>query len=264
MISSRIIAIVALCAVGACSRAPTPHLLRLEARNFRFAPPARVAAGLTRLRLVNQDLVWHEASLVRFADSTATLEAYVASARAGNEYPDFAADIGGVSFLAPGDSADVLLNLAPGHYVVVCWHRDHLLQGMGASFAVVGETSPSAPKDGALDLNLSDFSIPTLSPSIGRELLHVTNVGPSEHELAILRLEPGRTLTDFMAWREAGEIGPPPAHSIAGTAALQPQAEVWLDVDWTPGRYLLLCLLEDGGGTNHTDLGMQRLIVVPE
>ncbi len=261
---SRVFAVVALCAVGACSHAPTPHLLRLEARNLRFAPPARVEGGFTRLRLVNRDPVWHEASLVRFTDPTATLEAYVAAARAGDEYPEFAEDVGGVGFLAPGDSADVLLNLEPGRYAVICWHRDHLLQGMGASFEAVGESSPGIHPTAAVDLELSDFRIPAFSPSAGRELLHVTNAGPSEHELAILRLEPGKTLDDFMAWRAAGEIGPPPARSIAGTAALQPQAEVWLDVFWTPGRYVLLCLLEGDGGAYHADLGMQRLIVVAE
>ena len=213
--------LAAIGSLASCSPTPREPLLRLEAYNLRFTPPAQVPSGLTRLRMVNRDAVWHEASLLRFTDSIGTLAAYVTAARAGDEYPTFAADIGGISFLAPGDSADVLLNLVPGRYAVLCWHRDHILQGMGATFEVAGPQRPGRPPIPTPDFRLSDFEVPDLTPVPGRQLLHVTNAGPSEHELAILRLQPGMSFTDFMAWRAAGEIGPPPARTIAGTAALR-------------------------------------------
>ena len=202
--------------------------------------------------------------MLRFTDSKGTLESYVKAARAGDEYPAFAADIGGISFLAPGDSADVLLNLVPGRYAVVCWHRDHILQGMGATFEVAGPQPRARPPNPTPDLRLSDFAVPALAPVPGHELLHVTNAGPSEHELAILRLQSGKSFADFMAWHAAGEVGPSPARTIAGTAALRPGAEVWLDIPWTPGRYLLVCLLEDSTGRYHATLGMQRVLEVAE
>lgn len=163
----RLLVTVALGAVGACSRAPARHLLRLKARDLRFAPPAQVEAGVTRLRLIIRDPVWHEASLVRFTDSTSTLEAYMASARAGDECPAFAEDIGGVSALASGDSTDVLLNLEPGRYAVIGWHRDHLLQRMAAFLEAVGDDSPSVYPIGAVDIDLSDFPVPAFSPDLG-------------------------------------------------------------------------------------------------
>jgi hypothetical protein len=106
--------------------------------------------------------------------------------------------------------------------------------------------------------------MPAFLPSGRHQLLHVTNAGPNEHELAILRLEPGATFADFVAWRAAGEIGPAPARTIAGTAALHPGGEVWLDLSWTPGRYLLLCLLEDSLSAAHPGMGMQRPMEVAE
>ncbi|MEP6571755.1 MAG: hypothetical protein ABJD11_03635 [Gemmatimonadota bacterium] len=256
--------LLALASLGsaACSSTALPPLLRIEARNLRFTIPARISGGLTRVRLVNRDPVWHEASLIHFMDSTSTLDSYLAAARAGNEYPAFARDIGGLSFLAPGDSADVLVDLEPGRYAVVCWHRDHVLQGMGSTFAVVAHAGPSVAPGPSTEVVLTDFSVPPLVPHPGHELLHVTNIGPSEHELAILKLMPGKTYADFMAWRAAGEIGPAPARSAAGTAALRPGSEAWVDVTWTPGEYTLICLLEDSAGAYHADLGMRRAMVI--
>lgn len=245
--------------------APTPEpLLRLEAEHLRFAPPPTVPAGLVRVRLVNRDPVWHEASIVRFTGATGTLEAYVDSARAGQEYPSFARDVGGVSFLAPGDSAEVLLDLPAGRYAVICWHRDHVLQGMGASFMVEGSASPAGrPGGAATDVTLTDYAIRFSRAPGDRPLLHVTNGGPSEHELAILELEPGRSYADFMAWRAAGEAGPPPGRTVAGTAALQPGGDLWVPLPRRPGRYLFLCLLEDSTGAYHADLGMQQSVELP-
>ena len=263
----RAIILLAACAAplgtGSCRPAAEEPLLRLAARGLRFTLPPEVAAGLTRVRFVNQDPVWHEASLVRFTSAEGTLERYIALARSGEEYPAFAEDLGGVSFLAPGDSAEVLIRLPPGRYAVICWHQDHVLQGMGAEFEVRGDRMRWPDPAQATPLPLRDFAIPPLSPRPGHELLHVTNDGPSEHELAILRLDAGRTLADFMAWRTAGEAGPPPGRTIAGTAALRSGAEVWLDVTWAPGRYAVICLLEDPAKRYHTQLGMQREFTIP-
>lgn len=135
---------------------------------------------------------------------------------------------------------------------------------MGATFEVVGPQRPGRPSIPTPDFRLSDFEVPGLTPVPGRQLLHVTNAGPSEHELAILRLQPAKSFTDFMAWRAAGEVGPPPARTIAGTAALRAGAEVWLDIPWTPGRYLLVCMLEDSTGRYHAALGMHRVLEVTE
>lgn len=251
-------ALAGLLALGGCGGPPPPKVLRLEAMELRFKPPAEVPAGPVRIRLVNHDPVWHEASLLRFTDTTRTLEDYIAAARAGDEYPSFAEDVGGVGFLAPGDSAEVLVELRAGRYAVICWHSDHVMQGMGATFTVTGEVPPDAFHAGGAEVRLADGVIPALTPARGRQVLHVTNAGPAEHELAILRLEPGKTYVDFMAWRAAGETGTPPAYSVAGTAALAPGHEIWVIVPWAAGRYVMVCLLEDSEGHYHADLGERQ------
>ena len=254
------------CGLGvllACSRSEVTLLLRLEAQHLRFAPPSTVPAGLTRVRLVNRDPVWHEASIIRFTDSASSLQTYLDSAAAGNEYPSFAQDVGGVGFLAPGDSAEVILDLPAGRYAVVCWHRDHLLQGMGATFAVEGASpSPSHPDAATSQVTLSDYQVAFPRSPAGERLLHVTNRGPSAHELAILELAPGRSYADFMAWRAAGESGTPPGRTVAGTAALRPDGDIWVVLPRRTGRFLFFCLLEDSTGKYHADLGMQRVVTL--
>ncbi|MEO8139532.1 MAG: hypothetical protein ABI742_07805 [Gemmatimonadota bacterium] len=200
---------------------------------------------------------------MRLEGPEASLEAYVAAARAGDEYPAFATDQGGVSVLAPGDSADVLLRLFAGRYAVICWHQDHVMQGMGAEFSVA-EASAAVPDPVAgREVALSDFAIPEIAPTPGRELLHLRNTGPSEHEFIVLRLNDGASLEEYLRWRAAGELGPAPARPVAGSAALTRGGEAWVDVTWSRGSYLLLCLLEDSAGTLHSSLGMARTVTIP-
>lgn len=238
-------------------------LVRLEARNFRFPALDTATAGFVRVRLVNADPVWHEASVVRLTDLAATIAAYVAAVQGGDEYPSFAQDVGGVALLGPGDSAEVVLDLAPGRYAVLCWHQDHLLQGMSAMLHVRSGDAPGMRPVAADSLALTDFSITAVAPVAGRHLLHIRNAGPQEHELAILRLEPGRSLDDWMAWRKAGETGRAPGRTIGGTAALAVGAETWASVPWERGVYELICLLSDSAGTEHVHRGMRRTITVP-
>lgn len=263
MTAARCIWLLGGCCLGvACSPGPPGRLLRLEAKGLRFTVPAAVPAGLIRLRLVNRDPVWHEASIVRLDGPEASLEAYIAAARAGVEYPAFATDQGGVSILAPGDSADVLLRLSAGRYAVVCWHRDHVMQGMGAEFGVSAASVAVPDPAAGREVALSDFAIAEIAPTPGRELLHLRNTGPSEHEFIVLRLNDGAFLEDYLRWRAAGELGPAPVRPVAGSAALARGGEAWVDVTWSRGRYLLLCLLEDTTGILHSSLGMTRAVTV--
>ncbi|MEO8634047.1 MAG: hypothetical protein ABI587_02110 [Gemmatimonadales bacterium] len=264
MTVQRYLWLVGGCCLGvACSPRLPARLLRLEAKDLRFSVPDQVPGGLVRVRLVNLDQVWHEASIVRLDGAEASLTAYVAAARAGVEYPAFAVDQGGVSILAPGDSAEVILRLTPGRYEVICWHRDHVLQGMGAEFRVGSPAPSEADPSAAHDVALRDFAIPAIAPAPGRELIHLQNTGPSEHEFIVLRLNDGASLADYMTWRASGELGPAPARPVAGSAALARGGEAWVEVTWTRGTYILLCLLEDSTGTLHSSLGMNRVVTVP-
>ena len=248
--------------LSACTSGRESPLVRLEASAFRFSAIDTVSAGPVRIRLVNRDPVWHEASVIRVSDSAATIADYIKAVQGGDEYPAFAHDVGGVGLLAPGDSADVVLMLPAGRYAILCWHQDHLLQGMSTMLQVIADDRQAVPPITTDSVVLTDTGISPVAPGAGRRLLHVRNDGPNEHELVILALDAGRSLDEWLAWRKAGEVGPAPGRTIGGTAALAPGREAWVDVSWTPGRYEMICLLTDSTGAELVHRGMQRTIEI--
>ena len=110
-------------------------LIRIEALDLSFTVPAELPAGLTRIRLVNLGAVWHEALVTRLPDGVTT-EAYLAAARAGDEFPVNAVDVGGPGLVATNDSSEVVVDLEPGRYAIVCWSDNHVKSGRIAPMAV--------------------------------------------------------------------------------------------------------------------------------
>lgn len=96
----------------------------------------------------------------------------------------------------------------------------------------------------------------------GRTELQLTNRGAELHHAALLRLDAGKTLADFLAALKAG--GPPPAwaHDAGGPNAPAPGATSAAVVDLRAGRYLLVCFIPSPDGTLHVMKGMVRAITV--
>lgn len=251
-------------------------LLRLEARDFAFTGPAVTTAGLTRIRLVNRGPNWHEALVTRLPEGVAA-EAYLAGARAGEAFPVGAVDVGGPGKIAAGDSSDVVVTLAPGRYVVVCWADNHVKAGMLASLVVTAsEGGPSATSAEAADtagapaasgeVRLGDFRIVHDSGTYrrGKNVLRVRNTGERPHELTFYRLQSGRTAQDFGVWY-ATRRGPPPAVPVGGIVTLAPGRDGWVEVDLLPGQYLAACGTPESapdGVTLHAQMGMVEVFEI--
>ena len=258
-----------LCLLPACSTSgsdATPEsarpretpVLRLVATDMKFDAPTTIPAGLTRVRLVNQGQVWHAALVTRLPDS-ANVEDYLAEAREGKSFPVSATDVGGPGQTAVGDSSEVVLPLEPGRYAVVCWSDDHVKSGMIAPLVVeaTGADSARAPEAPAADaeLSLQDFRFVHAAPfRSGPQVLRVRNEGVRPHNVQLYRLEPGRTLRDFGAWR-ASRTGPPPAVPVGGMDTMAPGKEGWLPLTLEPGRYFIACGTPEGD-VIHAQMGM--------
>ena len=257
-----------LCLLGACAGGGAdgartqPRLLRLEARDFTFATPAAVPAGLTRVRLVNRGAEWHEAGIARLPEGTSA-EAYLAGARAGESFPVGAVDFGGPGKVATGDSSEVVLRLAPGRYAIVCWADGHVKRGMIATLIVTepepgaqrADTSAAPPSSDAV-VALQDFRF-VHAPGAFRSaptVLHVRNEGRRPHDMTIYRLHPGRTLREFGAWYRSRQ-GAPPAVPAGGMNTLAPGREGWASLTLPPGRYFIACGTPEGE-TIHAAMGM--------
>ena len=247
-------------------RAAELPLVRLEAHDFAFTVPARSAAGLTRVRLVNRGPGWHEANIAKLPDGE-TIDSYLAGARSGNSFPAGAVDFGGPGKIAANDSSDVVLDLEPGRYVVVCWHDDHVKAGMIATMVVSADSASDTPRRDSAgtpavtgEVALEDFRF-THGPDTyrrGHNVLRVRNVGQRPHDMTIYQLRPGRTIPEFTAWYRSRE-GEPPALPVGGMVTLAPGKEGLVEIDFEPGSYFVGCGTPEKtpeGTKIHAQMGM--------
>lgn len=145
---SVVLLLAALSPLGA-ARAPSRDLsplrdLTIEAHDYAFVVPAKVAPGLTAFRFVNKGTKVHEVQLFRFNRdvSVARARGYLGA----TDVPDSVADSSGsVLIVAPGLTARerILVQLERGElYGLVCGFRDapgqprHQAMGMVALLEV--------------------------------------------------------------------------------------------------------------------------------
>ncbi|MEP7325141.1 MAG: hypothetical protein ABI836_04260 [Gemmatimonadota bacterium] len=153
------------------------------------------------------------------------------------------------------------MRLAPGHYAIVCWKGDHLSRGMARDFVVEADSTGSEALPRAdLTILMTEYGYQFSGPvSAGRYLIAVENHGAQPHEADIVRLGPGKTARDYIAWLDAGEPGLPPAEVAGGAGDFIAGRTVWMSVTLVPGHYLIICQVPDAAdGRPHYQRGMVR------
>jgi hypothetical protein len=162
-----------------------------------------------------------------------------------------------------GDTGAVVLNLAPGRYLLACVSRGadghrHASSGETAVVeAVAGSRQRQAPA-ATQKVTMADFAYGADARwAAGAHLVQVRNTGRQDHHVRIDRLPPGADLQQWLA--SEGEIG----EAVAGVARTSPGETVYLPVQLTPGSYVMYCLVpEAGSGTPHAVMGMFRAFTV--
>jgi hypothetical protein len=90
----------------------------------------------------------------------------------------------------------------------------------------------------------------------GRSTLRVVNDGQQFHEIAVMRLAPGKTLDDAKGFFSA-PAGPPPFEPLGGMQGLDPGGSGYMTLDLQPGQYVAVCHIPDrASGKSHLSLGM--------
>jgi hypothetical protein len=245
--------------LGACDRpAGGPPVLPVTAREFAYAMPAQVPAGLVQVRLTNQGTDLHEALIVRLTGPGASASSYVDSVRANVDFPAFATDLGGPGLTLPGTSSLVWLALEPGRYAIVCWKGNHLRQGMAHDLEVTAAAgAPVALPPSTATVQLADYTFAPSGPlQPGQQVLHIRNGGSEAHEAELFRLAEGQTPADYLRWLKEGEVGVPPVEPVGGLGDLAPGREIWVQVTLRPGRYFWLCQVPAADGRPHYERGM--------
>lgn len=254
-------------------RAPAPspaHVVTVTARDFAFTAPATIGAGRTTLRMRNRGRELHHVSLVRF-DGAHTLPDLMSAMKGGGPLPAWVHEMGGPQAAAPGGESSATMELAAGHYALLCFipsadHVPHLMKGMAKPLTVVAPragASSATPAAASRTMTLDDYGFALSAPlRAGTTTVHVTNVAKQTHEVLVVRLAPGKTAHDMAAWIDA-QTGPPPGMPVGGASGMESGASNDIRLTLAPGEYALLCFIPDAGdGKPHVAHGMLKQVTV--
>lgn len=168
-----------------------------------------------------------------------------------------------------------LVDLTPGRYLVL----DPFFPASPARFEVTDAAATPAPMaapevDLTVELFEMAFTLPE-SVSAGSQLWEVKNAGTTFHEMVIMPVPDGVTVSDVIAVLEADESGaPPPAEvgpawagwvyePVDGVGVLSAGGTVWAQFDLEPGTYAAVCFVPGPSGP-HFMLGMIQIFTVAD
>lgn len=240
--------------------------ITIEAADFSFTAPDSVSEGWVRVKLINSGSEPHHVQFMRMKDGV-TFEQFQEALSQG-EGPALALveQVGGVGAVHPAGSAQAVLNLTPGEYIMMCFipsvsdGMHHFMKGMIETMTVDNDVTLALDEPTAtMTVRLKDyrFEMPDTLPS-GQSTIKVINDGPESHEFNILKLEEGKTLADVTAFLNGEVEGPPPFIPVGGMNGLDAGLTGYIEFDFQPGTYIAICNIPSpkADGHPHSTLGM--------
>lgn len=247
-----------------------PTVVTVTASDYAFQAPDTIPAGFTTFRLVNSSDQIHMAHLIRLESGRTIqelIEAYSEAVRTVGptleSFTECAQSIqwvtrfGGPAADPHATSVSVTQHLEPGGYAWLCL-RDlpdgvlHFTKGMARALVFrFGNPAPHVAPEASVVIRLIDYAFILSTPlTVGRQAIRVENTGVEPHELALLKLDAGKTMADLQGYLEHAQ-GPPPASRVGGVTALAPTLDAYHEVDLTPGDYVLACFVSAADGRSH-------------
>ncbi|MDQ6603405.1 MAG: hypothetical protein M3Z19_11840 [Chloroflexota bacterium] len=246
----------------------------IEAFDYGFRTLGSIPGGQTRVQMKNTGKEIHHTQFMLLNPGVTTdqLGAAFAKGEQGlGEVFGLVTQTGGVGVIPPGASAEVILNLKEGQYMLACFiagddHIPHLAKGMLMPLKVTAApaaASPAPAVNGTITLVDFNFTMPDTLPA-GKSMYTVTNTGAQFHEFTISQLAPGKTLADAKAFFDPvpntpPPAGPPPIIPVGGMNALSKGNSGIVVLDLKPGDYVAACNVPDQSkpnGDSHVHLGM--------
>lgn len=265
-------AILMLIVINAgCHRQPaltnaTDDAVTFTARDHAFEGPDSMSAGPVTMRLVNEGHDPHHAQLMRLTQGK-TAKDFIAALKAEPfATPAWAQYAGGPNAVMGNETAEAILDLEAGDYVLICQVPDrqgipHLAAGMLKPIRVIeDQRRRRGPNSDHADsvIRALDFRFNVQQPlRAGQQRVRFVNRGVQPHEAVLVQLNPGATLQDFVAFLEPNASGPPPGRPVGGMSGLEQDQEGTFMINLTPGHYGLICFfLDPGSGMPHFAKGM--------
>jgi len=249
-------------------RTVAAHEVIVVATEYAYAAPDTIQAGLTTFTLRNSGKELHHLSIARL-DSGHTRADFAKALEADGPTPAWMVFVGGPNAPTPGGVVNTTMNLQPGHYVLVCFipakdGQPHLAKGMIRDMAVVGTASSASLPPSDATITLAEYSYAISGPiTAGSRVIAVHNGGTQVHEAILVRLEPGKSVGDVLAWIGSGLVGAPPGIPIGGVSSLSPGGTAEFQITLTPGVYGLICVIpDDKDGKPHAVHGMLKQFTI--
>jgi uncharacterized cupredoxin-like copper-binding protein len=235
----------------------TRPTITVIARDYSFTVPDTVVpAGYVDVTLDNEGKQDHQLQIVKLGRSTfdqfkaAAITTDIGAVKPGVVF------VGGPNDAAPGKSTTATVKLEPGLYAVACFipgadGKPHAAKGMLGELQVgpLNDSINAAPKATATII-LGDFSFTLPAGFTGKGEVDISNQGTQVHELNLFKLNPGKTVAQAKAYLltppgTPPPAGPPPFTEVTGVVGLSPTQHAWLNLDLTPGKYMLICFFPD-------------------
>ncbi len=249
----------------------TQSTIVVSGHDYGFDGPSEVSVGWHPVKFENHGEEIHHLQFARLNDGVTPDQFFASLQSEGEAALRYTTLTGGVGVIAPGSSAETLVDFTqPGTYVELCFIPNaegvpHLALGMTA---VIQVTDPAAGIDeptADIEVHMFDFAY-TMPDTItaGLHTWKVINDGPQPHEMVVMKLNDGVTFDDFVkGMAEGGESGPMPGVPMGGAQGLQTGLASYLEYDLEPGTYVAFCQIPDQAtGAPHIALGMVKAFTV--
>jgi uncharacterized cupredoxin-like copper-binding protein len=245
-----------------------PPVIDITASDFTFAAPDSISAGLVTIRMTNHGQEPHHGQLLRLNEGVTFDELATALAEEGDGALRLVTAEGGPGATDPHGVAQVTLDLQPGQYALACFIPGadgvpHLAKGMLKPIEVTAAAAATTAPLVRDTFTMKDFTfvMPDQLPA-GPATYKVVNEGPQIHELNLLKLAPGTTAQDVVAWTR-NPSGPPPFEAVGGINAFSQDGAGYMTVVLEPGNYVAVCNVPDpASGAPHSELGMVKEFTV--
>jgi hypothetical protein len=245
-----------------------PNVITVHAKDFSFATPTQIPAGLTTINMINDGPGLHHVEMIRL-DSGKTITDLEKAFALPASPPAWAVFTGGPNAVDPGKTSSATIDLLPGNYVMICLVDfpggvPHFAKGMLMPVTVTAATAgpPAAAPTPDETITLTNYAFALSAPlTAGPHVFEVKNTADQPHEVAMIKLAPGKTAEQFLAFM-AKPAGPPPASAVGGITPFT-GGPTYFTADITPGNYALICFVPDAkDGKPHFMHGMTKTITV--
>jgi hypothetical protein len=244
------------------------RVVEFDASDYSFNAPATLPSGIVTIRLTNHGQEPHHGQLLRLNDGVSFDQFTAALQSEGEGALQLTTGEGGPGTTDPHNASEVTLDLKPGTYALVCFIAGedgvpHIAKGMLKPITVTESSSLAAAPEIKGTFTMKDFSfdMPDTLP-VGEANYRVVNSGAQEHELNVVKLAPGKSAQDLLAWEKA-PAGPPPFESAGGINAFSANGSGYMKLSLQPGTYVAVCHVPDpASGVPHIHLGMYKQFTV--